>query len=63
MYSDGFDGHSLRAHSYWGDQMPSIQQATTERCFMVDGVSFTESDTIKYNGKSYTGLEFYNLHK
>lgn len=25
VYTDGFDGHSMRAHSYWGDQMPDIE--------------------------------------
>lgn len=24
VYTDGYDGHSLRAHSYFGDQMPDI---------------------------------------
>lgn len=59
VYTDGFDGHSLRAYSYWGDQMPDIQQATNEKCYMVDGVSFKESDTINYQGTKYTGKNFY----
>lgn len=24
VYTDGYDGHSLRAYAYWGDQMPDI---------------------------------------
>lgn len=24
VYTDGYDGHSLRAYGYWGDQMPDI---------------------------------------
>lgn len=63
VYSDGFDGHSLRAYSYWGDQMPDIQQATDEKCYMVDGVSFKESDTINYQDRIYTGKDFYEQFK
>ena len=59
--SSSYDGHSLRAYSYWGDQMPDIQQATNEKCYMVDGVSFKESDTINYQGTKYTGQQFYDL--
>ena len=62
VYSDGYDGHSLRAYSYWGDQMPDIQQATNEKCYMVGGVSFKESDTINYQGTKYTGQQFYDLY-
>jgi DNA polymerase-1 len=25
VYTDGFDGHAMRAFAYWGDQMPGIQ--------------------------------------
>ena len=63
VYTDGFDGHSLRAYSYWGDSMPDIQQATDEKCYMVDGVSFKESDTINYQGRKYTGKDFYEKFK
>lgn len=36
VYTDGFDGHSLRAYSYFKDQMPSVRQANeSERCFAV----------------------------
>lgn len=30
VYTDGYDGHSLRAYSYWGDQMPDIDPASVE---------------------------------
>ena len=63
VYVDGFDGHSLRAYSYWGDQMPDIQQATNEKCYIVDGVSFKESDTINYQDRKYTGKDFYEQFK
>ena len=36
VYTDLFDGHCLRAHAYFGDQMPDIILATEdERCFSV----------------------------
>lgn len=36
VYTDGYDGHSLRAFAYFGDQMPDIQMAEDgERCFKV----------------------------
>ena len=28
IYTDGYDGHSLRAYGYYGDQMPLISEAT-----------------------------------
>lgn len=30
VYTDGYDGHSLRAHAYFGDQMPDIDPASVE---------------------------------
>ena len=34
VYTEGFDGHCLRAFSYFRDQMPDIYQAEpTDRCF------------------------------
>ena len=30
VYEDGFDGHSLRAYSYFGDQMPDIDPSSVE---------------------------------
>lgn len=30
VYTDGFDGHSLRAHSYFGDQMPDIDPGSVD---------------------------------
>ena len=43
--------------------MPDIQQATNEKCYMVDGVSFKESDTINYQDRIYTGKDFYEQFK
>lgn len=30
VYTDGYDGHSLRAHGYFGDQMPDIDPTSVE---------------------------------
>lgn len=30
VYTDGYDGHSLRAHSYFGDQMPDIDPGSVD---------------------------------
>lgn len=36
VYTDGYDGHSLRAYAYFKEQMQDIRQATdTDRCFEV----------------------------
>ena len=63
VYEDNYDGHSLRAYYYWKEKFDSIRQVEDERTFTVNGIRFTESDTIKYLGISYTGLEFYETFK
>lgn len=36
VYTEGYDGHCLRAYYYFKDQMPKIRQAEVqERCFRV----------------------------
>jgi DNA polymerase-1 len=30
VYTDGYDGHSMRAYSYWGDRMPDIDPNLVE---------------------------------
>lgn len=36
VYTEGYDGHCLRAFSYFRDQVPDIRQATeAERCFRI----------------------------
>jgi DNA polymerase-1 len=35
VYTDGYDGHCLRAHAYFGDQMPDIRLANGRRTFKV----------------------------
>jgi len=70
VYTDGYDGHCLRAYAYFHDQMPDIQLASPEeRCYIakVGGtdIHFRASDTLEYEGKTYTGEEFYEafIHK
>ena len=37
VYTDGFDGHSLRAFYYFRDQMPDIQKAEEgDKCFKIE---------------------------
>jgi DNA polymerase-1 len=62
VYTDNYDGHCLRAFSYWPELFPEVRQVTNERTFEVDGQRFTETDTIDYEGKTYTGLEFYETY-
>lgn len=36
VYTDGYDGHSLRAYSYFKEQMPFVRQAEAhEKCFRI----------------------------
>ena len=60
VYTDGFDGHSLRAYNYWKDEIHINQVEETTRCFEVNGIRFTEFDEIIYKGVVYNGLLFYN---
>lgn len=42
VYTDGYDGHSLRAYAYWGDEMPDI-----------DPTSVVSINSIEKKYKSY----------
>ena len=63
VYLRKFDGHCLRAYSYWKDQMPDIQQANEdEQCFKLtleDGSELIvkASDTLIYRGKETIAQE------
>lgn len=64
VYTDGFDGHCLRAHSYFGDQMPDIEVAPEgAQCFKatVGGkeIFFHEHEQLTYLGQPMTGLELW----
>jgi len=36
VYTDGYDGHSLRAYAYFGSQMPLIKQSNGKRTFQLE---------------------------
>lgn len=50
VYTDGYDGHCLRAHAYFGEQMPDIDPTT------VEGINSIESKykDLRQKGKSPT---------
>ena len=43
VYTDGYDGHSLRAYAYFKEQMPDIRQSDGKRAFKI-----VRGDTIIY---------------
>jgi len=60
----GFDGHSLRAQSYFSEQMPDIELAPEgARCFEAKigdrTIWFHEQEQISYLGQDMTGLELW----
>lgn len=66
VYIDGFDGHSLRAHSYFGDQMPDIETAPEGvDCFKVTtsngDVYFHADEEVTYLNQTMKGGELYAL--
>lgn len=66
VYLKGYDGHCLRAYSYFKSQMPDIELAEdSEKCYSAkvgqSDIVWKSSDTIHYQGQSYTGDEFYEM--
>lgn len=64
VYTDGYDGHSLRAHSYFEERMPDIELAPEgARCFRAligdQEIWFHEQETITYLGQTMTGADLY----
>ncbi len=49
--TDGYDGHCLRAYSYFGDKMPDIRLADDRRVFRIkngiDEITVLEGDEIE----------------
>lgn len=67
VYTEGFDGHSLRAFGYFGEEMPDIQRAsenvqTYKANIGGTDVYFHAEEDIEYEGKLMKGSEFYALH-
>ena len=60
VYTDGYDGHSLRAYSYFGDQMPDIDPGSVDSINSI-GVKYKQ---LRQNSKAptfaltYGGTEF-----
>lgn len=67
VYLDGYDGHCLRAYSYFGEQMPDIEMAEPEKeCYKLeldngDILYIHENEDIEYQGKVYKGKDLYKL--
>jgi len=68
LYTEGYDGHCLRAYAYFKEKMPDIRQLdpdTETKCYSAKVgdtyICFTADDTIKYLGLTYTGTEFHEL--
>lgn len=68
VYTDLFDGHCLRAYSYFHKEMPDIRQIPEDSEVPVynakvggTDICFLATDTINYAGKSYSGKEFYEF--
>jgi hypothetical protein len=64
--SGGYDGHSLRAFSYFGELMPDIKEAPEgEECyhFIAEGENYYvhETEIVDYCGTTMTGKELYEL--
>ena len=66
VYTDGYDGHCLRAYAYFGDQMPEIQQAPENTtCYRVKvggtDLYFHATEDVEYMGRLMKGVELYEL--
>lgn len=66
VYTDGFDGHSLRAYAYFKNQMPNIEEAPEEvMCYKANvggtDIYFHSEELIEYQGKTLTGKDLYEL--
>jgi len=66
VYSDGYDGHSLRAHAYFGEHMPDIEtcppNAIAYSAKMGDKtIYFHSEEEIEYLGQSMKGSELFKL--
>jgi DNA polymerase-1 len=62
VYSDGYDGHCLRALAYFPEEMPEIElcpeDAYTYKAMIGDeAVLFHSGETIEYQGQTMTGAE------
>mgnify|MGYP006342480281 FL=1 len=66
VYTDGYDGHCLRAFAYFGEHMPDIQNcpatATPYKVTVGDDTYFFHSEEkVEYLGQEYLGSELFKL--
>ena len=66
VYLYGFDGHCLRAQTYFSENMPDIQRAPEgAKCYKAtmgsQVIYFHEHEVITYMGKELTGAELVKL--
>jgi DNA polymerase-1 len=66
VYSDGYDGHCLRALAYFGEQMPDIElcpPSATAYSGIVEGktIYFHSEEEIEYLGKKMFGQDLFDL--
>jgi len=66
VYSDGYDGHALRALAYFGDEMPDVEMTPNggtsyEAIIRNDHFYFHSEEVIDYLGTEMLGKELYTL--
>lgn len=66
LYTDGFDGHSLRAYAYFGADMPNIELAPEGvPCYKANvggtDIYFHAEEDIEYLGQTMKGQQLYEL--
>ena len=66
VYTDGYDGHCLRALAYFGDDMPDIETVPDgavayKATINGKGVYFHSEEEIEYLGTKMTGQDLFNL--
>lgn len=66
VYTEGFDGHCLRAFYYFGDKMPDISEAPPNTvCYKANvggtNIYFHAEEDIEYQGQIMKGKDVYEL--
>jgi len=66
VYSDGYDGHCLRALAYFADRMPDIEMMpeeaeTYEAIIGNEAIMFHSQEVIHYMGQTMIGKELFDL--
>lgn len=66
VYTDGYDGHCLRAYYYFKDRMPDIEEAPENACCYKAKVGSTDvyfhaEEQVEYMGVLYKGKDLYEV--